>query len=165
MRKEDTCLKPKTVTHSHHAHRKLSMWAKTKKKVRMKADLYPRSTSAPPLLLALLARGSTGLGTSSAPSVSPTSGASLSSARSDSKVTRATANCSSRPLHLLPGILSTPQACNSRAGCSKKVKNEKNKNEKKNTSQTPRPADLCSLQSKLQEGKRGEKEEKTIKTK
>lgn len=83
---------------------------------------YPLSTSVPPLLLALLARGSIGLVISSLPSVSSTSAASLSSARSESKVTRATANCSSRPLHLLPGI-STPQVWNSSAGC--KIKNKK----------------------------------------
>lgn len=90
--------------------------------------LYPLRTSIPPLLLALLARESIGLVIISLPSVSSTSAASLSSARSESKVTRATANCSSRPLHLQPGI-STPQIWNSSAGCKnwggKKQQNKK----------------------------------------
>lgn len=123
--------------------------------------LYPLSTSVPPLLLALLARGSIGLVISSLPSVSSTSAASLSSARSDSKVTRATANCSSRPLHFLPGI-STPQVCNSSAGCNE----NKNKTTKQKCFSDPQPRGPLRSGVKAAGGK-GEKkgEEKNYKNK
>ena len=158
-RKESTCCQPE---HSSSTKKAEYLGLKKKKKVHVKAYLYPRRTSAPPLLLALLARGSMALVISSLPSVSPTSAASLSSARSDSKLSRATANCSSRPLHLLPGI-SSLQVCNSSAEYRTKKKKKKNTGKKKKLLRPPEPS-TSAVWSQSCRGK-GKKTAQTIKTK